>query len=187
MLILASSSPRRKEILANIGYRFDCVAADADESLPDGISARDAVHELALKKAQAVFSLKGSDVVLASDTVVSLDGRILGKPSDRADAKKMLTALSGRLHSVYTGVCIISAKKCERFVSETQVEFYSLDESIIEWYLDTGEPFDKAGAYGIQGKGSVLVRRIDGDYFTVMGLPAAECFRRLADFKILPE
>ena len=100
---------------------------------------------------------------------------------------KMLKRLSGREHTVYTGVSIVSKDACERFVAATKVEFYELDDQLIEWYISTNEPFDKAGAYGIQGKGSVLVKRIDGDYFTVMGLPSAEIFRALEKFQILPE
>ncbi len=187
MLILASASPRRKEILENLGYKFICLAADADESLPDGVNGYDAAYELAYRKAIAVSALKPDDVVLASDTVVFCDGKILGKPTDRADAENMLRALSGKRHTVYTGVCVMSADMCERFVGATEVEFYPTEDELIEWYLDTDEPYDKAGAYGIQGKGSVLVKKMDGDYFTVMGLPAAEVFRTLKKFQILPE
>lgn len=187
MLILASASPRRKEILENLGYKFKCIAADTDETLADGTNGFDAVHELALRKAREVAAISPNDVILASDTVVDCDGEVLGKPHDREEAKQMLLHLSGRQHTVYTGVCIMSGAQCERFVSAAKVEFYELDDSLIEWYLNTGEPFDKAGAYGIQGKGSVLVKGIDGDYFTVMGLPAAEVYRGLKKFQILPE
>ncbi len=187
MLILASASPRRREILNNLGYRFECLVADTDENLSPETKGYDAVYELAHRKAQAVIKLRPKDVVLASDTVVAVDGEILGKPKDRQEAKEMLLRLSDREHTVYTGVCVMSGDKFERFVSEAKVEFYPLSDEIIEWYLDTGEPFDKAGAYGIQGKGSVLIKRLCGDYFTVMGLPAAEVFRSLKNFQILPE
>ncbi len=187
MLILASASPRRKELLENLGYKFDCFVADTDESLADGVNGYDAVYELAYRKAKTVAETKPDDVVLASDTVVFLDGEILGKPKDRYDAEKMLKRLSGKKHTVYTGVCVMGNGKCERLVSAADVEFYPLDDGLTEWYLDTNEPYDKAGAYGIQGKGSVLVKKIDGDYFTVMGLPVAEVFRILKNFQILPE
>lgn len=187
MLILASASPRRREILTNLGYRFECIAADADESLLPGTKGYDAVYELSLRKASAVAKLRPDDVILASDTVVAVDGEILGKPHGRDEAKAMLCRLSGRRHTVYTGVCILSGDRCERFVSSAEVEFYPLETELIERYLDTSEPYDKAGAYGIQGKGAVLVRKIDGDYFTVMGLPAAEVYRALKKFQILPQ
>lgn len=187
MLILASASPRRREILNNLGYRFECLAADADESLSPGTNGYDAVYELSLRKALAVKELRPNDVILASDTVVTADGEILCKPRDRAEAKSMLCRLSGRIHTVYTGVCVLSGEKRKRFVSSAEVEFYPLDEGLVEWYLDTPEPYDKAGAYGIQGKGAVLIRKIYGDYFTVMGLPAAEVYRTLKKFQILPQ
>ena len=187
MLILASASPRRKELLENLGYKFDCLAAYTDETLARGIDGYNAVYELAYRKAKTVAEIKPDGVILASDTVVFCDGEILGKPNDRTDAENMLRRLSGKKHTVYTGVCVMGGDKCERLVSAAEVEFYPLDDALIEWYLDTGEPYDKAGAYGIQGKGSVLVKKIDGDYFTVMGLPCAEVFRALKKFQILPE
>ncbi len=187
MLILASASPRRREILKNLGYSFNCVVADTDETISSDMGGYDAVYELAFRKAKAVSALCPDDVVIASDTVVALDDEILGKPTSPDDAKRMLRELSGRQHTVYTGVAIVSKGLCERFVSGVKVEFYELDDGLIDWYISTGEPFDKAGAYGIQGKGSVLVKRIDGDYFTVMGLPSAEVYRALKKFQILPE
>lgn len=187
MLILASASPRRREILTNLGYSFECIVADTDETISSDMGGYDAVYELAFRKAKAVSTLYPDDVVVASDTVVALDDEILGKPTSRDDAVNMLKRLSGREHTVYTGVSIISKDASERFVAATKVEFYELDDAIIEWYISTNEPFDKAGAYGIQGKGSVLVKGIDGDYFTVMGLPSAEIYRALKKFQILPE
>ena len=148
---------------------------------------RDFVDKRSREFYERVSALYPDDVVVASDTVVALDDEILGKPTSRDDAVNMLKRLSGREHTVYTGVSIISKDASERFVAATKVEFYELDDELIEWYISTNEPFDKAGAYGIQGKGSVLAKRIDGDYFTVMGLPSAEIYRALKKFQILPE
>ena len=193
MIILASGSPRRREILSDLGAEIKIITADVDESSNESDPERLA-EALAIKKGQAVYkkliSEASSDAslpIISADTVVFCDGEILGKPNDRADAENMLRRLSGKKHTVYTGVCVMDGEKCERLVSAAEVEFYPLDDALIEWYLDTNEPYDKAGAYGIQGKGSVLVKKIDGDYFTVMGLPCAEVFRALKKFQILPE
>jgi septum formation protein len=186
MLILASKSPRRAEILRLLGYKFGTDSADTDESLPQNIEPEQAVTLLAERKALAVLRRHSEDIILGSDTVVELDGRILGKPRDASDAAAMLRSLSGRIHRVHTGVCLISSGKKHCFCSTAKVEFYPLDDRLIERYTATREPLDKAGAYGIQGRGSVLVRRIDGDFFTVMGLPAGETFRALDKFGIQP-
>lgn len=182
--VVASASPRRRELLSNAGYTFEVIPSDADESLPEGIDASDAVLELAKRKAHSVLKNETNAVVLGCDTVVSLGGKILGKPKTHADAEAMLSALSGRVHEVFTGVCIADGEKEDSFVSCTRVEFYPLSDETVRSYVQTEEPMDKAGAYGIQGFGSVLVKRIDGDYFTVMGLPVNECARALALFNI---
>lgn len=181
-VLLASASPRRREILCRIGLAPDLIVpADADETLPADIAPREAVQLLAERKALCVLpAAESDDLLIASDTVVALDGEILGKPKDRADAYRMLRLLSGKIHEVYTGVCLYYKEQKEVFSVRTAVEFYPLTEQEINAYLDTGEPFDKAGAYGIQGWGCLLVKRIDGDFFSVMGLPAAET-RRAAD------
>ena len=129
MLILASASPRRKELLENLGYKFECLVADTDETLEKGIDGYNAVYELAYRKAKTVAAIKPDGVILASDTVVFCDGEILGKPNDRADAEKMLRRLSGKKHTVYTGVCVMDGEKCERLVSAAEVEFYPLDDT----------------------------------------------------------
>ena len=178
-IILASASPRRSEILNNLGLRFDVVVSDADESsISADCPAELYVQELALLKAAASAKKtepKEDGVVISADTVVVLDGKILGKPKDREDAAQMLKMLSGREHSVITGICVLRLKDafsvCESVV--TKVKFKDLSPELIERYVATNEPLDKAGAYGIQGKGAVLVERIDGDYFNVVGLPVS--------------
>lgn len=182
--IVASGSPRRKELLSNSGFEFEVIPSDADETLEEGTHAFDAVEELSKRKALSVSMKNPGAVVLGCDTVVSLGGKILGKPHNEAEAFSMLSSLSGKEHEVFTGVFITDGKKSESFVSCTKVEFYPLSKETIESYIATKEPTDKAGAYGIQGFGSVLVKKIDGDYFTVMGLPINECARVLSRFGI---
>ena len=163
-----SFSPKIHQMLAGYDYRLV------------ELSPGELVQELARRKAFAAEVSPGpGDIVLGADTLVALDGRLLGKPSSEGEAFSMLSALSGRVHRVYTGCCLRTAGRSETFVSEAEVEFYPLTEEEIRAYIATGEPMDKAGAYGIQGRGCVLVRGIRGDYYTVMGLPAAEVIRRL--------
>lgn len=187
MLILASASPRRRELMEKLETPYLCRTSDAEETLPEGMPAEEAPSYLAEKKAETVFHTltkeeRAEAVVIGSDTVVLCDGKILGKPRDAAEAKRMLLKLSGKTHEVLTGVCLCSAKKRVSFISCTKVEFYPLSEAEIDRYIATGEPMDKAGAYGIQGAGALLVKRIDGDYYTVVGFPIAELSRRLSDF-----
>lgn len=183
-LILASASPRRKELLKNAGYEYEVCPADIDESTPEGVEPQVACEILARKKAQAVLSENPDSVVLGSDTIVVLGNRILGKPQDEADAKAMLRELSGRVHQVYTGLCVCSKDKTLSLVSCADVRFYELSEEVIDAYIGTKEPMDKAGAYGIQGIGSMLVKSIEGDYFTIVGLPLSKAARMLAEFGI---
>lgn len=185
--IVASASPRRKELLENIGYRFEIIPSDADEGCDGKLSPEELVKELAGRKAESVFEKNTDAVVFGCDTVVEYDGIVLGKPKSRDEARGMLRKLSGRVHNVHTGVCITDKEKTECFVSTVRVEFYELTDSLIEGYAATGECDDKAGAYGIQGLGSVLVKGIEGDYFSVVGLPVAETVRRLAEFDVVPE
>lgn len=171
MLVLASSSPRRSELLEMAGYDFIAAPTYADESYAEGTAPPTIVEQLAAKKAEAAFRLNPQDTVLGADTLVVFAGEILGKPKNREDAKSMLRLLSGNVHQVYTGYCIFSNTGSVRGHECTSVEFYPLSEAEIEVYLDTGEPMDKAGAYGIQGRGALLVKRIEGDFYNVMGLP----------------
>ena len=180
MLILASQSPRRRELLRFITEDFAVKTAEVDETLPDGISPADAVLYLSKIKAQPFKN--ENDTVIGADTVVAIDGEILGKPTDKNEAIAMLEALSGKTHSVFTGVTVIKGNKEESFFCETKVTFYELTKEMIDTYVNTNEPFDKAGAYGIQGYGCLLVEKIEGDYFNVVGLPVSKLNRLLLDF-----
>ncbi|MBQ8209403.1 MAG: septum formation inhibitor Maf [Clostridia bacterium] len=178
-VILASASPRRKELLTLAGIEYTVIPSECEEVLPDNITPADAVEELARQKAEDVFKRHSDCMIIAADTVVALGNTILGKPKNDDDAFSMLTSLSGNIHTVYTGVCIKTADREEIFHSATDVEFYELTDKEIRDYIATKEPCDKAGAYGIQGKGSLLVKGIHGDYFNVVGLPLAETVRRI--------
>jgi septum formation protein len=181
-IILASASPRRRELLQLAGVEFTVDVADADETLEPGILPEDAVKELATKKAFAVFEKHKDCIVIGADTVVSVNNKILGKPKDYNEANLMLNELSGKTHCVYTGVCIVSADKQVVFSQKTDVEFHSLTQAEIDSYIASKDCFDKAGGYGIQTNGCVLVKGINGDYFNVVGLPVAETVRALKEF-----
>lgn len=179
-MVLASKSPRRRELLEMLGAQFEVITSDCDENIT-GLAPRDLVRELALRKAEAVYErLNAPDaVVIGSDTIVTPDGvKALGKPRDRGDAVRTLTELSGKWHSVCTGIAVIgraadnTSKKISETV-ETKVKFLDLTKEECERYADTGEPLDKAGSYGIQGRGGALVEKIDGDYYSVVGLPVS--------------
>ena len=182
--ILASASPRRKEILENAGFTFEIIVSDADENITEELSPEATVEELAKRKALSVWEENKDAVVFGCDTVVAIDGKILGKPKDDEEAFEMISSLSGKVHTVSTGVCICSAEKTEVFSNTTEVEFYELSDETIKSYIATGEGKDKAGSYGIQGYGRVLIKEIKGDYFSVMGLPVSQSARVLADFGI---
>ncbi len=176
-IILASASPRRRELLAQAGFEFEVVTSDVDEVVDPSLTPDKLVMSLARQKAQAVAQNRADCAVIGSDTVVVLDGKVLGKPRDEADAVRMLESLSGRKHEVYTGVCIAFAGETHCFFERTSVNFCELDGEQIKAYVATGEPMDKAGAYGIQGKGCVLVEGIEGDYFNVVGFPVSRFCR----------
>lgn len=193
-IILASASPRRRELMQNMGLNFAVMVSDADEtsvdsSVPPGIY----VQELALLKAAAVAKsiLNNKDaIVISADTIVVKDGEILGKPRDDADAKRMLESLSGSIHSVYTGFCVMRISDaftvCKHV--KTDVHFRTLTDEKIDRYIQSGECRDKAGAYGIQGLGAMLISHINGDYFNVVGLPVSELAEVLEtefDFKLM--
>ncbi len=180
-MILASQSPRRYELLKMISEDFSVLPATGEEVVPEGLTPAEVVRHLAQQKAQEIRSLykgENKETIIAADTVVAIDGKILGKPHSGSEAFEMLTLLSGRVHSVFTGVCVISDKETV-FAEETKVEFYELSPAEIADYIATGEPMDKAGAYGIQERGAFLVKRIDGDYYNVMGLPIGRLSRVL--------
>ena len=192
-LVLASGSPRRRELLTEYGYDFTVRTGGFDESSVSLEDPEAGAAELALGKAKAAREALRADGVptdgmlfLGSDTVVVKNGLVLGKPRDEADAFRMLRELSGQTHQVITGAALLSPDGEEIFAVTTDVEFYELTDEEINRYIATGEPMDKAGAYGIQGLGGVLVRSIRGDYYTVVGLPLAEVVRRLRNYGILP-
>lgn len=182
-IILASASPRRKELISLIADDVIIRPADCDETLPDGIGAREAVEYLSEIKNKASRKISNEDeLVISADTVVSVDNEILGKPTDKDDARRMIKLLSGKIHQVYTGVTISLGDKVVTFSEKTDVEFYPLTDEEIERYISSKEPYDKAGAYGIQGKASLLVKGIIGDYFNVVGFPVSRLKRELENF-----
>ena len=184
-IILASKSPRRKDLLKMAGIRFTVETCNVPEMVPDSVPLEKRAQFLAEMKSSAMSVYHPKDIIIGADTTVLCEGRLLGKPKSREEAREMLHFLSGKVHSVLTGVSLIYSdfEDAESFTSETKVEFYPLSDKQIEDYIATGEPMDKAGAYGIQGRGCTLVKRIEGDYFTVVGLPVAEVVRRLKAHK----
>lgn len=183
-LILASASPRRAEILRDAGIPFSVLSSAVDETVIPGETPQELVRRLALAKAELVAARAvGPAIVIAADTVVALESAILGKPRTSDDARQMLGKLSGRTHSVVTGVTLIRLPDAQRrdFIETTQVHFASIAKDEIDKYLATGEPFDKAGAYAIQGLGGRFIPRIDGCYFNVVGLPLARLCKELAE------
>lgn len=184
MLILASQSPRRRELLGRITEQFVVRPTGCDEFFicPD---PAEHARQLALRKcAAAVAESAPGDAVIAADTVVFLDGILLEKPCNEAEARAMLRRLSGHTHTVCTGVAVCYKSETRSFVQQTQVTFRPLPDSLIDWYVATGEPMDKAGAYGIQGKGALLVEGICGDYFNVVGLPISSLYQLLLEMQV---
>ena len=183
-LILASKSPRRDKLLREAGFNFTVNPSKFDESTVSLDHPEYGVENLALGKARESYNrlpsiTKLNSVVLGADTIVVCDGKVLLKPKDAEDAKRMLRELSGKVHQVYTGIAFVSARDIYTEVIKTDVEFYELTDDEIDEYVSSGEPLDKAGAYGIQGKGCTLVKRIDGDFYSVVGLPLAPVVRYL--------
>ncbi len=184
-LVLASASPRRKQLLAQLGVSFDITSADIDESVLPSESASDYVSRLALEKCQAVFEkLPNGHVVIGSDTSVVIDQKILGKPQSKEDAISMLMQLSGNWHQVMTAVAITDGTKTRQIVAITDVEFCTLNESDCLKYWNTEEPLDKAGSYAIQGIGERFVKQIKGSYSAVVGLPISQVADLLDEFEI---
>ena len=184
-IVLASQSPRRRQLLGQMGLEFTTKSPEVDESQFDGLPPRQLVATLSREKARHVAAGEDPDVlVIGSDTVVVLGERILGKPANEAEAAQMLAALSGCTHRVCTGVTLCRGDKEVTEVEETEVNFRSLTREEIAAYIATGEPMDKAGAYGIQGLGALLVEGIRGDYNCVMGLPVSLLGRLLKDFGV---
>ncbi|HIX59338.1 MAG TPA: septum formation protein Maf, partial [Candidatus Blautia gallistercoris] len=182
-IVLASASPRRRELLEKIGVTFTVVPTEGDEKTTK-TRPEEVVEELAFQKASENRAIQEKDVmVIGSDTVVAVDGRILGKPGSREEAVHMLQMIQGRIHQVYTGVAVLINEREERrqlvFHEKAQVEVYPMTEEEIQNYVATGEPMDKAGAYGIQGSFAVYVKKIDGDYNTIVGFPVSRFYQEL--------
>ena len=177
MLILASKSPRRKELMEYIGEPFEIASAEVDESYDEKLSPSEIVEYLSKIKAMPLKNEK--DIVIGADTVVAIEGKILGKPRDEKDAFSMLKTLSGKPHSVFTGVTLVKGDKVKTFSVETKVYFYPLSDEKIKEYIKTNEPMDKAGSYAIQGKGCLFIEKIEGDYFNVVGLPVSRLKQEL--------
>jgi len=192
-LILASSSPRRQELIRLLGFPVEVVPSDADETVEDGWTPERVVQELSLRKALAVIERLGSGqdgIVVGSDTIVVTNGRVLGKPRDEEDSAAMLRSLAGRAHEVFSGLALVDAASGKRSVAHrmTRVWMKPMDERRIWNYIATGEPRDKAGSYAIQGFGASLVERMEGDYFTVVGFPvslAADMLERDFGLRVL--
>ena len=174
MIYLASGSPRRKELLTQVGCRFEVVKSDAEECKDSSVPPDELVQENACRKAEkAAAELGGDCAVLGADTVVALDGKIFGKPKDKEDASRMLRELSGRSHEVYTGIAFVVKGKTYRAAERTLVTFRQISDKEIEEYIATGEPMDKAGAYAVQGLAAKFIPRIEGSFSNVVGLPLA--------------
>lgn len=171
-IILASKSPRRRELLSLLGVEFSVVSEDIDETVNEDLPVESEIKRLSLEKAKAVAGKAGEgDVIIAADTVVVLDDRVFGKPESGVDAKRMLRALSGKTHKVITGVTVLCGGRADTRAAVTEVTFRDLSDKEIEAYVATGDPFDKAGGYALQGISCIFVKGISGDHFNVYGLP----------------
>lgn len=183
-ILLASQSPRRKELLTSLGYKFDVVSIDCEEILPENIPTENAVSYLSLLKSNAYKDLQPNEILITSDTIVVLDNTILGKPKEENDAKNMLTRLSGKTHQVYTGITIRSLDKTITETDLAEVEFDEINEQEIIYYLENYLPFDKAGSYGVQDwLGMAKIKKIKGSYYTIMGLPTHLVYKILQEFQ----
>lgn len=183
-LILASASPRRQELLKQVDIDYSIRVADVDESVIMTNDPVEKVKQLALLKSKHVPFMHDQELILAADTVVVHANKIFGKPKNKQEARQMIETLSGTTHDVYTGVAICSKREQVVFAEKTVVEFWSLDPAEIEWYIQSNEPNDKAGAYAIQGLGARFVKQISGDYYNVVGLPVSRVVRELRKFSI---
>lgn len=178
-IILASKSPRRRELMEFIKHEFEIIPSLKEEVVPEGLDIDDIPAFLAAQKALDISRDRRDSLVIGCDTVVTLGGVIMGKPSDETDAKAMLMRLSGRTHTVISGVCLCYMGRTMTFTEKTSVTFYDLTEEEIDSYIASGSPLDKAGAYGIQDGAALFVKKIDGDYYNVVGLPVAKLAREI--------
>ncbi|MGD9909967.1 MAG: nucleoside triphosphate pyrophosphatase [Candidatus Izemoplasmatales bacterium] len=183
--ILASNSPRRRELLKQVIEEYEVITSNIEEVIDEELPYEEAVMDLAFQKASDIFRTHKEDTVLGFDTLVLIDDELLGKPKDKEDAKGMLKKLSGKTHFVITGAAIISKKVSTSFYVKTRVNFAEMSEEEIDNYILTNEPMDKAGAYAIQGKGSKFVVSVTGDYFTVMGLPVQRLYQELKKYDLI--
>lgn len=185
-IILASQSPRRRELLMQMGLtEFEVCPAQGEEKMDETLSPRQLVEQLSLQKAQEIVQRRGEEhLVIAADTIVSIDGRVLGKPQNEQMAREMLQCLSGREHTVYTGITVCRNGLITTQSEKTKVRFYELSAKEIDQYIATGEPMDKAGSYGIQNYGALFVAGIEGDYFNVVGLPIGRLHRILLHYGV---
>jgi septum formation protein len=182
-MILASQSPRRKDILKIAGYKFRIIKPDIDESIDETLSINEFPIELAYQKAKQIADQYPDELVIGADTIVVLNNEIINKPVDREDAIAMLGRLSGNMHTVITGVCVIKGKKIRKFSDKSKVHFEKLSLEEITYYVDHYKPYDKAGAYGVQDWiGMAAIKRIDGSFYNVMGLPIHKLYRLLKKF-----
>ena len=182
MFILASASPRRRELLKKIIPEFTIIPSSVDETIPDNIPAMDVAEFLSTKKAMDVSKSHPNDIVIASDTIIVMNDKVFGKPINENDARNMLLLFSNNKHYVVTGVCVMSKQRTISFSSINEVEFYNLSEQEIENYLKNDEYKDKAGSYAIQGNASLFVKQIKGDYNSIVGLPVSQLYRVLKNF-----
>ena len=179
MLILASQSPRRRELLSMLGLEFTIITADIDETMDKNLSVEEAVAEVCRRKAEAVGLRNPGQLIVAADTIVVLENRVLGKPHTEQEARDMLHSLSGRHHTVMTAFCLWKDGETDTHVEKTHVHFRELSDEEIAAYVATGSPMDKAGAYGIQDQAGIFVKALEGDYYTVMGLPLCSLVQKL--------
>jgi septum formation protein len=184
-IILASNSPRGKELLALLQINFEVIVSQVEEVIDPELSETELVMDLAFQKASDIFKTHKEDLVLGFDTLVYLEDEVLGKPKTKEEAKMMLQKLSGNTHTVITGCALITKLFSKSFYEKARVTFYPLSEQEIEDYIDTKEPFDKAGAYGVQGYGSKFIKSIVGDFYTIMGLPIARLYHELQNANLI--
>jgi septum formation protein len=181
-IILASKSLRRQELLSKITTDFKIETADIDETINPENEIKKELESLAIKKAEVIFKKNPDSIVIGSDTIVVLNEQVLLKPKNKEDARSILLKLSGNTHYVYTSVAIISEEKIISFVDESTVEFFNLTNEEIEKYINTKDPYDKAGAYGIQGPAALFINKINGDYYSIMGFPISKIYHHLKKF-----
>ncbi len=181
-MILASGSPRRKELLSILNYPFEVIPSDYEETINENNKLEEEIKKLSFGKAKTVFDLHPNDLVIGADTIVTINNKVLGKPKTPEKAFEMLKELSGKKHTVITGVTIINKEKHDTFAVLSDVYFNKLSDDEINEYIKTNEPLDKAGGYAIQGEASKFIKKIDGDYYAIMGLPVSELYIRLKQF-----